>query len=322
MNRALLRKSIAEARWLWLACAAALFAFCWVRVWIVGRLDTGRFKAILDLLPDDWQRFSPVDFAWLITYPGRISLTYDEPVVVLCVTIWAIARGSDCISGEISRGTMEMLLAQPVSRLQVLLTQSLVTVVGVGLLALTAWGGTCAGIYTSTVREEVTPSWRIPMTEFRIPIPFAKPQIKRVPMSEKVNATLFLPAIANLFALGFFLAGLSAAMSSWDRYRWRTIGIVVGFYVVQLIVKIVGMSADELKWMQCLSVFTAFEPEAFVAIADRTPFDTWSIVVYDQNNNFRDLGPLGYDLILVVLGIISYFVSAVIFCRRDLPAPL
>ena len=36
----------------------------------------------------------------------------------------------------------------------------------------------------------------------------------------------------------------------------------------------------------------------------------------------RRLGPLGYDLVLLVLGWIAYTASAIIFCKRDLPAPL
>ena len=48
--------------------------------------------------------------------------------------MFAIARGSDVVSGELGRGTLEMLLAQPVSRLQVLYTQAAVTLVCLLLL--------------------------------------------------------------------------------------------------------------------------------------------------------------------------------------------
>ena len=58
MNRALLWKCFRESRWLLLSCTAAVYAFCWVRVWMVGRIDTERFGAILDLLPGDWKKFT------------------------------------------------------------------------------------------------------------------------------------------------------------------------------------------------------------------------------------------------------------------------
>ena len=62
----------------------------------------------------------PVSFAQIATSAGRIAVAYDDPIVLLLVTVWAISRGSDAVSGELNRGTMEMVLAQPVTRLGVL----------------------------------------------------------------------------------------------------------------------------------------------------------------------------------------------------------
>ena len=163
MIRVLFRRRIHEAKWLLLACSAAMILFCWVRVWIVSRLDTTRFKKILDLVPDDWQKFLTVDFAWMITYPGRISLAYEELIVVGCVSIWAIARGSDCVSGALGRGTMEMLLAQPISRFAVISSQALVTIVGTAVVAGSSWIGNWLGILTNSAKREVTASWHLPI---------------------------------------------------------------------------------------------------------------------------------------------------------------
>jgi len=322
MNRALIKKCINEAKWLLLACGTCMFAFCYVRVWIISRLDTDRFKKILDLLPEDWQRFSPVDFEWLITYPGRLSLTYDEPIVFLCVAIWAIARGSDCISGEIGRGTMEMLLAQPVSRFQVLATHSTVTVLGIVVLVSISFAATYVGIHTNTVKEEITPTWNVPGFGFGIPNVLAKKETREVSLSEKVDVTVLLPAVVNLFSLGLFLAGISALMSSWDRYRWRTIGIVVGIFIVQLIVKIVGLASDDFAWMLNLSVLTAYEPEAFVKVADQFPEEAWNFIRYGKDGGFTAYGPMANHCVLAGFGIGSYIGATIFFLRRDLPAPL
>ena len=50
MNRALLNKYVRESLLLWIAVAIGLFAFAWFRVWVVGEVDTARFKQILELL--------------------------------------------------------------------------------------------------------------------------------------------------------------------------------------------------------------------------------------------------------------------------------
>lgn len=326
MNRILLKKAFDEAKWLLLGCAVVITAFCWVRVWLVSRLDTARFQNILENIPDAWKRFASVDFEWLVTYAGRIAVTFDEPIVVFGVSIWAIARGSHAISGEVGRGTMEMLLAQPVSRLQVLATQATVTLAGVLLLATASWLGIYGGLHTNSVRQEVTPTWKLP---FPLPLigkeisrPFAKPQERVTPMTELVDAQVFIPGAANVFSLGVFLAGLSTLASSWDRYRWRTIGVVVSVYVVEIIVKVIGRGVDYLDWLQYGSIFSAYEPQRLVQMADKNPAAAWHLLLLDKQGAFEGLGPLGYDLVLIVLGLACYAGAALVFTRRDLPAPL
>ncbi|MEY4181269.1 MAG: hypothetical protein RLY70_4844 [Planctomycetota bacterium] len=326
MNKALLWKCFRESRWLLLSCAAAVYAFCWVRVWMVGRIDTERFGAILELLPGDWKKFTVVEMDWLITYAGRIAMAFDEPVVVFGMSIWAIARGSDCVSGEINRGTMEMLLAQPLSRLQVLSHQALMTVAGVVVIAGAAWGGTWTGIHTTSTREEARPAWRLPFAMpgvgREIPRPWAAKEVRWTPMADRVSSNIYLPAAANLLSLGFFLAAITTLVSSCDRYRWRTIGIVVGAYVAQTIMKLVGMAAEEWRWLMYLSVFTPYEPEAGVNLAMKSPSLAWSVFLYGPDGQRAGLGPLGDDLLLICGGLLAYGAAAVIFHRRDLPAPL
>jgi ABC-2 type transport system permease protein len=322
MNRALLKKCLSESRGLLLACAAALYAFCWVRVWIVSQFDMHRFQTILEQFRE-FERFSPVPFDQLLTYAGRVALTYDEPIVVTCMSVWAISRGSDCISGELGRGTMEMLLAQPVSRMQVLCSQAAVTIGGVVLLAAMTWLGVYTGIMTNTIKEAApTPTFTIPWLDITLRNPLAERPTLIVPMAERVDPQLLVPAAVNLGALGFFLAGFSTLMSSWDRYRWRTIGLVVGVYITQMIIKIVGLASERFSWFRYCTFFTAYEPEAFVRTAMREPDHVWSIAIVDPAGRFVELAPFGYDLLLIALGGLAYLLAALIFNRRDLPAPL
>ena len=324
MLRPLIRKCFHEAKWLLAACGFAVFAFCWLRVWIVSLVDTTRFKAILDMLPGDWQRFTPVDFEWLVTYEGRIALAYDELIVVACVSIWAIARGSDSVSGEVGRGTMEMLLGQPVGRAKLLWANACVTVFGVVVLAGTAWLGNWVGIQTTSVELEVMPRLELPLHVpgfgSEVALPFAGTQTQLTPMTELIDPAVLLPATINLAVLGFMLAGFATLMSSWDRYRWRTIGIVVGIYIVQVMIKLAGMASDQWEWLLYLSIFTAYEPEFMVRIADSAPESLWGWQI--QEGSASMFGPLAYHAVLVVVGAVSYTIATLVFWRRDIPAPL
>jgi ABC-2 type transport system permease protein len=326
MTRVLLKKCIHESKWLWLGCATVMFAFCWLFVWITGQVDTGSIETILDMIPNDWQRFTPVDVGWFVTQTGRISIVYDHLIVVMCLSIWAIARGSDCVSGEIGRGTMELLLAQPLGRVRLMLAQATVTVAGVLLLAATSWIGLYVGIETSSAREEVAPAWELPvplpLVGRELPNPFAEKEVRYVPMSQRVSAEVFVVGAVNLAALGVMLAGFSTLASSLDRYRWRSIGIIGGAFIVQVIIKIAGMASDDLSGLLFLSVLTAYEPEAFVRLAEQSPDVVWHFFLYDEHGNWLDYGPLWHNSLLVVVGLISYVTAGVMFYRRDIPAPL
>ena len=319
---ALLRKSIRESQLLLASSAFIMFAFCWLRVWIVSLLPTDRFRTILEQFRE-FERFVPVPFEQLFTYPGRIALTYDELIVVMCVVIWAIARGSDCVAGELGRGTMEMMLAQPVSRKRILLTQASVTTAGIALLALASWCGLYVGIHTTTVEEPIAaPTMSIPLLGMNPSALLMEGATRPVPMSTKVNPQDMWPAAVNLFALGFFLAGLTTLVSAPDRYRWRTIGVVAAIYVVQLIMKIVGLASEQFSWLLRFSFFTAYDPEKFVSVAVNTPGDAWRLVLSDDQGRWIELGPLGYDSLLIGMGLAAYVAAVIIFSRRDLPAPV
>lgn len=323
MNRALLQKCITEARLLFAATAAMLFAICWVRVFIVTRLQMSQFAAIIEQVWEQFKDFSPVPLDQLLSYTGRIAIGYNEPIVVFGVSIFAIARGSDAVSGEVNRGTMELLLAQPVGRLQVLYTQALVTISCLFLLCVLTWAGTTIGIYTTHVKENAPPpTLRLPGFDIRIPLSLRKPEQISVPMWDKTKPRFFVPGAFNLFCLGVAIAGFSTLVSSFDRYRWRTIGIVAALYILMLVLKILGQAIDEVAWMQEFSLFTAYEPQKFISIAAHEPASTWSLALYNSDGGFREPGPLGYNLILLGVGAIGYLAAGVVFHRRDLPAPL
>jgi ABC-2 type transport system permease protein len=320
LNRALLKKSIHDSKWLLLGCAVWLVAFGWVRVWIISRMERSRFESILEQLGDLVQTASPVAISHLVSFTGRVAVGYDEALVVFVVLAFAISRGSDVVSGELGRGSLEMLLAQPVSRFQVLASQGLVTVAALAILAFSTWLGSYVGVQTTTAPIERTPVIRAPFG-IRIPIPFAEPEIERVPMRTQVDVQHLAPGAVNLFCLGYFFAGLSTFLSACDRYRWRTIGLAIAFLVLQTVAKVIGRLVDNWQWLEFTSIFTAYEPQRLIEIAVNSPDYAWSLFAPLEGGGYA-WGPLAYHGVLVVLGTVGYLAAAVVFTKRDLPAPL
>jgi ABC-2 type transport system permease protein len=287
MIRALCAKALGDARWLLAGLASLMFFFPWLNIWVSSMISMPALAEFLaNALPKRWERISGVPFSEIATPAGRMALVYIHPLMVFGATVWSIARGSDCVSGEIGRGTMEMLLAQPVRRTAVYATQALVTISGSAVLASAAWCGTAVGL-------------------------------SRVTLPEPVSAARFIAPAVNLFSLMICLGGMSALASSWGSQRWRTVGLVGTWYVLSTLLTLAGRIADGWQWMGYASFLRAYKPQSMVA----RPDEAWSLWVY-QDGSVVDLGLGGQQLLLLGLGLLCYATGAVIFSRREIPAPL
>ncbi len=320
MNRVLIRKYIGQSSLLFLFCGFALFAFAWVRVWVVSLVDMGQFQAILEQLRN-FEKLAPIEFDALFTYSGRVGLTYDEPIVILCTVVWCIARGSDVVSGELGRGTLEMLLAQPIRRTTLLFSHAVVSVVGLAMLCLLVWAGIGVGIHATTVKESVPPpTLRVPILNVDVPLSMDNPIQEEIPLRERVDPRTYAASTFHLFAFGFFLLGLTTMLSSVDRYRWRTVGTVVGIYTLQLVMFGLGKAAESLEWLLSFSFFSCYKPQKMTSLVTNDGLAApWSLTSVVPDGS---LPPLLYPTILLVMGISCYVVALVYFTRRDLPAPL
>jgi ABC-2 type transport system permease protein len=263
-----------------------------------------------------------VDFEWLISYLGRAALTFDEPITVMMVILWAIVRGSDVVSGELNRGTMEMILAQPISRTRLYVQHSFLTAAGVTLICLLIWLGMTIGVWTTTINESTFSEIRVPLTSIKVPIALGQPQTEVVRMSSVVDPRLFFPGVVNLFCFGYFWLGLSCCFSSWDQYRWRTLGLVFGIFVAAAITKALSMASTMFHWTRWLTFFTLYEPSVAIEIASTRPNQHWYILRYNAENSVSGLGPGGMDILLILLGSGFFLYGLTIFNRRDIPAPM
>jgi ABC-2 type transport system permease protein len=269
--------------WLLAGSCALMFIFVWARVWVSAQFKTQHLKRLLsDFAPEFIRKLLPVDIEVVASTAGRLALSYEEPLALALMSFWAISRGSDVVAGELGRGTLEMTLAQPVRRIEWLLSHTAVTLAGTAAIAGAAWLGTWTGIQT-------------------------------IELEEQVPARTFAIAAFNLFSLGIFLAGLATLLSSLDTLRSRVVGIVVAIYAVQLIQKVVARAAPDeytrVKQLGNWSFLGAFEPQVLIHnIRSQAP-EAWA--------TFWE-----YNGALLALGLAGVALAAAIFQHRDLPAPL
>jgi ABC-type transport system involved in multi-copper enzyme maturation permease subunit len=126
------------------------------------------------------------------------------------------------------------------------------------------------------------------------------------------------PASAvNLFALMVCLGGMTALVSSFDSVRWRTIGLMAGWYAASTALAVVGQITDRWKWLSSTSFLSAYKPQMMVA----RPEHAWSLIEY-RNGEVAAFGLGSYVVVLFVVGIACYVAGAFVFSRREIPAPL
>lgn len=281
----LVAKTIRDARLLFFAVLVLMFFFPWFFVAATTLVSMPAFaEFVTRAFPENLQRVWGVPFSEVATPAGRVALVFVHPLVLLSALGWSIARGSDCVSGEIGRGTMEMLLAQPVRRISLFTSHALVTIGGSALLALAVWCGTVVGMRTTEIYEQV-------------------------------SATRYVAAALNVFGLMVCLGGMSALASSWDTQRWRTIGIVISVYVASAALAILGQISDRWSWVGYASFLSAFKPQTMVAHPDAA----WSFLAHTSD---RVVGLGSLQAVLISLGLVSYAIGAAVFVRREIPAPV
>jgi len=233
MNRALWIKALTDAWRQLLVSAIILTLFSWLFVWLMSLFQVGSIGMILNLLPGFVEAMIGVELKLLASPTGQVSVLYVDVVTLLVCLGWALGRGSDSVSGEIARGTMDLILSLPVWRVTVLAVPAIVTAVGSILLALSVQLGTMLGL--ASVRFDDPPA-----------------------------ADAFLPGTINLFCMIFCFTAIATLVSSCCRDRWTTIGIAGGFFIFSLILKLIARMWPNGRGLFALSFLSCFEPQALI----------------------------------------------------------
>ncbi len=163
---------------------------------------------------------------------------WNHPFFLLLVSIWSISRGSAAVAAEVERGTMDLLLSRPVSRVAYLASQVGVAIGGLVVLAACLTAGGAIGVRFNTMR--VPPA----------------------------AATLVQPAV-NLAALGLPIYGYTLLASSIDHVRWRPTWIGSSLTLAGFIAYVIAMVPvfHEMwwrPWLERASIFRAYNPVELV----------------------------------------------------------
>jgi ABC-2 type transport system permease protein len=234
-----------------------------------------------------------------------LSIGYVHPLMQTIFCIWAVGRASGAIAGETDRGTMELLLAQPLPRYRLILAHFCVDLVTIPALCLCLWAGNWLGYWL------VGPI-QVKMPQLDIPIQLPPPDPERL----RTDPTAFGPALVAVAALIFAVSGFTMWLSALGRFRWRVLGAAVFFFLVQFLVNLLGQMWEEgFGWARPLTVFYYYQPQQIIL------GQGWSVTLREWHGG-QPLAHVPAVLVLFAVGIIGYGLALRTFTRRDVPAPL
>jgi ABC-2 type transport system permease protein len=253
MTWVLVRKLLRDVRLAWLIIAFLLFAFqlLWARITerITGEILVA-FRPF-GITVDDIRNI-------IFKGPGQaiqaiiggadihienagelMSVSYVHPLTLTLLCLYAVGRSAQAIAGEIDRGTMELLLAQPLRRSQLMAAHVLVDVVTLPALCLVLWLGTWTGAALTGALHATVPL-------------------------ERIEPERFLPALLGIGGLAYAASGLTRWLSSMGRSRARVWGGATLLLLLLFLLNILCQLWEPLEPLRRASLFYYYQPQDMI----------------------------------------------------------
>jgi ABC-type transport system involved in multi-copper enzyme maturation permease subunit len=169
----------------------------------------------------------------LFTLPGAITLGLQHPLAIAMIGIFAVGASATAVAGERARGTLEVLLARPVSRLALYGALLVALLLTVFLVLAAILGGMIGGSALNGLTDEL--------------------DLGQLPLVT-LNGFLLWAAFTTF--------GLAASVT-FDR-PGPAIGLSLAYLVVNYFLEILGSLWADAAWTQDYSLIHHFNPGAIL----------------------------------------------------------
>jgi ABC-2 type transport system permease protein len=327
MTAILVRKLFRDVRPALLVVCLVLFVFAtfWVKITQRVTVEISPVFTLVAQYFGDKNLFQDV----LFKGPGKVSqaalgwgdLNFERPndflamgmlhpiVLTLCV-VWAIGRAAGAVAGELDRGTMELLMSQPVPRNRLILAHFIVDLFVLPTICLAFFLGTQFGL---AIVGDFVPDYTM-LKSLKgpggRPIPFA---IEENPQPLPVSGLGEFTGLMNTFALMFAISGITLALSAAGRSRGKVTGFAVLIVVVMFVANTIGQLWEPARIVRPLTLFFYYQPQKVMLDGN------WMVDVSKAWSGAPSVSGAG---LLLTVGTLGYLLALRTFTRRDLPAPL
>ncbi|MGI8998217.1 MAG: ABC transporter permease subunit [Candidatus Limnocylindria bacterium] len=165
----------------------------------------------------------------LFTLPGAITLGLQHPLAIAMVGIFAVGASSTAVAGERARGTLEVLLARPISRLALYFSMLMALLATILVVLVAILAGMIGGSAIQGLTNEL--------------------DLARMPL-----------VVLNGFGLwaAFTTFGMAASVT-FDR-PGPAIGLSLAYLLINYFLEILGSLWADAAWTQEYSLFHHFNP--------------------------------------------------------------
>lgn len=354
----LIGKLLRDLRWPFLATGTLVFVFPFLWAFItkrilsqiapffdalgqMGGINSKDFEAVLFSGPGQLMKTliggDRIDLSQAMDF---LSVCLVHPAMQMILALWAIARSTQAIAGEVDRGTMELLLAQPISRFQVWLSHLLVETGAMALLAFLPVAGLALGAwYISPLKIEAPDLKALPRKpgvilevgpfrmrmedplKDRLPQPAAQPAAQTVEGAAPAGSRLeirplqILGAFPQVFGLMIAISGFGIILSVLVRRRFVALGIGVMLVLSMFLINLLGQLWEPLAPLRPLTAFYYYLPqEAGLGRQAQVDWSPWT-----AQPQTLAIATLPVQLAVAAVG---WVIAWAIFRRKDIPAPL
>jgi len=166
----------------------------------------------------------------IFTLPGSVALGFIHPIAIALLAVYAIAYPLSGVAGERQRGTLEIVLARPVSRLRYMFTLFVAGALFVSVAMAATLVGTAIGAGAMGVLGEL--------------------RVENLPLLWLHGTLLYLAILAIALAMSVSFDRMAPAASI-------TLAIVLISYFLQVL----GSLWPDAAWLQEYSLFFYLKPE-------------------------------------------------------------
>jgi ABC-2 type transport system permease protein len=178
----------------------------------------------------------------LFSVPGVITIGFQHPLAIAFLGIFAVGTTTGAIAGERERGTLEVLLARPISRRSLYVTLAMAVTVLLAIELVSLLAGLWTGILLTNLGDQVD------------------------------GSQIWLVFVNGLLLWAAFAAFGLAASVSFDRHA-PAIGLALAYLLVNYFLEILGSLWTDVSWSQEYSLFHHFQPaELLTGKADPADF--------------------------------------------------